>query len=130
VPLGIALLAWSARLHAPRRAALRLIGASAIAAGFVAAGMTADWAAYEPSDTYLVAILTGIANTVRIGLVGCVLATVFGVAFGLFQLSSNWLLRSFAAALTDVLRNVPLLLIAMFWYALLLNRGFRPRARR
>jgi general L-amino acid transport system permease protein len=121
VPLGIALLALAARLNAPRRAALRLVGASAIGAGLVVAAFAADWTAYEPSDSYLVAILTGIANTVRVGLVGCVLATVFGVAFGLFQLSSNWLLRSFAAALTDVLRNVPLLLIAMFWYALLLN---------
>jgi len=128
IPLGLAVLVWAARRHgdesraARRRLATpRLLGSAFVGVGILAAALASDWASYEPSDSYLVAILTGIANTLHVAGIGCVLATVFGTVFGLCQLSTNWLLRMLSSGLTDVLRNVPLLLIVMFWYALLLN---------
>ncbi len=128
VPIGLALLVWSARQRRLEAAAaakwepvLRLLAGGLVGAGILAAVRGSDWAAYAPSDSYLVAILAGIANTLRVAAIGCGLAAVFGTVLGRAQLSTNWLLRTLASGLTDFLRNVPLLLIVMFWYALLMN---------
>src|SRR5207248_4226459 len=98
-----------------------LLAGGLVGAGILAAVLGSDWAIYTPSDSYLVAILAGIANTLRVAAIGCGLAAVFGTVLGLAQLSTNWLLRTLAGGLADFLRNVPLLLIVMFWYALLIN---------
>ncbi len=128
IPAGLILFLWSVRGRGDgiggrrsRRAALRLLAGALIAVGIVAAATAPDWATYQPTDSYLFAILTGVANTLHVAVIGCLLAAVFGAVFGLCQLSTNWLLRALSGGLTDLLRNVPLLLIVMFWYALLLN---------
>ena len=71
---------------------------------------------YEPSDTYLRAFWVGIVNTLRVSIIGIICATLLGLLFGIARLSSNWLIRTIAAAYVECFRNIPLLLQILFWY--------------
>jgi general L-amino acid transport system permease protein len=75
--------------------------------------------AYSPKDTYLWAFIVGIANTLRVAVVGIVLATILGTIIGISRLSANWLLSRLAAVYVEVLRDIPLLLQLLFWYVLM-----------
>ena len=89
------------------------------------------WLPYSPKDIYLWAFVVGIANTLRVAVIGIVLATVLGTMIGVARLSANWLLSRLAAVYVEVLRDIPLLLQLLFWYVLMQGlpsaRGaFRP----
>jgi general L-amino acid transport system permease protein len=71
---------------------------------------------YQPTDTYARAFLVGIVNTLRVALLGIILATILGVALGIGRLSSNWLLRRLAAAYVEIIRNTPLAVQLIFWF--------------
>ena len=71
---------------------------------------------YDPSDTYLKAFWVGILNTLSVSIIGIVCATFIGLLFGIARLSSNWLIRTIAAAYVECFRNIPLLLQIIFWY--------------
>lgn len=73
---------------------------------------------YAPSDSYAYAFVVGIANTLRVAVTGIILATILGVILGISRLSSNWLLRNTAMVYVEIVRNVPLLLQLLFWFAL------------
>src|SRR3974390_3933144 len=77
------------------------------------------WLPYTPKDTYLWAFIVGIVNTLRVAVIGIVLATVLGTIVGIARLSSNWLLSRLAAVYVEVLRAIPLLLQLLFWYVLM-----------
>lgn len=62
------------------------------------------------------ALLVGVQNTIKVSLLGIVLATVLGVAIGVARLSSNWLVRRAAALYVETFRNIPVLVIILFWY--------------
>jgi general L-amino acid transport system permease protein len=85
------------------------------------AGMpiTDTWLSYSPKDTYLHAFIVGIVNTLRVAVIGIVLATIVGTAVGIARLSSNWLLSRLAAVYVEVLRDIPLLLQLLVWYVLM-----------
>src|SRR5579871_25186 len=74
---------------------------------------------YNPRDTYLWAFVVGIVNTLRVAVIGIVLATVVGTMVGIARLSANWLLSRLAAVYVEVLRSIPLLLQLLFWYVLM-----------
>jgi general L-amino acid transport system permease protein len=76
---------------------------------------------YDDSKPYLIAILTGVMNTIKVSFIGCVLATILGLFIGIARLSSNWLIAKLAATYVEVFRNIPLLLQMLFWYFLVLN---------
>jgi general L-amino acid transport system permease protein len=63
------------------------------------------------------AIRIGVINTLRVSLIGIVLATVLGTLIGMARLSGNWLLSNAARVYVEAIRNVPLLLIVIFSYA-------------
>lgn len=71
---------------------------------------------YSPADSYARAILVGLVNSLRVTVIGIVLATIFGLVAGIAQLSSNWLVRKLAVVYVEIFRNVPLLLQLFFWY--------------
>lgn len=71
---------------------------------------------YQPTDTYSRAFLVGIANTLRVSVIGIILATALGILVGLGRLSSNWLLRVVAGGYVAIIRNTPLLVQLIFWY--------------
>ena len=75
---------------------------------------------YDPAvHTYGRAIWIGVLNTLRVAVVGVVLATLLGTVIGVARLSHNWLVSRLAAVYVEVIRDVPLLLQLLFWYGLL-----------
>jgi general L-amino acid transport system permease protein len=71
---------------------------------------------FDSADSYAKAYLTGLSNTLRVALLGIVLATITGTLVGIGRLSRNFLIRSLCTAYVEVFRNVPLLLQLFIWY--------------
>jgi general L-amino acid transport system permease protein len=71
---------------------------------------------YTPRDSYLWAFAAGIANTLRVSVLGIVLATLLGTAVGVGRLSRNALVRALCTGYVEVLRNIPLLIQLFAWY--------------
>ncbi len=74
---------------------------------------------YSPTDTYFRALMVGLLNTLKVAVVGIVLATILGTLIGIARLSKNWLLSRVAGIYIEVIRDLPLLLQLLFWYAIL-----------
>jgi len=71
---------------------------------------------YDPSRSFGYALLVGLLNTLKVSLVGVVLATFLGLAAALARLSSNWLVSTLAGIYINIIRNVPLLVQLFIWY--------------
>jgi general L-amino acid transport system permease protein len=76
---------------------------------------------YQPTDSVGRALLVGIANTVKVSALAALLGTILGLAVGIGRMSRNPLLQRLMLAYVELLRNVPLLLYLLFWYALIIN---------
>ena len=74
---------------------------------------------YSPTDTYFRALLVGVLNTLKVAVVGVVLATLLGTVIGIARLSRNWLVGRIAAGYVEVIRDLPLLLLLLFWYTIM-----------
>jgi len=119
VGIAVAIVAWlwSNAIHN--------LSVRRISTGFAFLGREAGmpiidtWLPYSPKDTYLRAFIVGLTNTLRVAVIGIVLATVLGTLVGIARLSSNWLLSRLAAVYVEVLRDVPLLLQLLLWYVLM-----------
>jgi general L-amino acid transport system permease protein len=119
VGIAVAIVAWlwSNAIHN--------LSVRRIATGFAFLGreagmpITDTWLPYSPRDTYLRAFIVGLVNTLRVAVIGIVLATALGTAIGIARLSSNWLLSRLAAVYVETLRDIPLLLQLLFWYVLM-----------
>src|SRR3954469_20832013 len=82
---------------------------------------------YGAADSYWHALLIGLTNTLAVGAIGIVTATVVGFLVGLGRLARNPVLAGVAAAYVEFLRNVPLLVQLFFWYALITEGLPHPR---
>jgi general L-amino acid transport system permease protein len=82
---------------------------------------------YDATSTYGKAFTVGLLNTLRVALLGIVLATILGTIMGVARLSKNWLIAKMASAYVEVMRNVPLLLQLFFWYSVI--TGILPAVR-
>ncbi len=71
---------------------------------------------YQTTDSYWRALQVGVLNTVKVAVVGIVLATLLGTFAGIAVLSNNWLLSRIAAGYIDLIRNTPLLVQLFFLY--------------
>ncbi|BBA78892.1 amino acid ABC transporter permease [cyanobacterium endosymbiont of Rhopalodia gibberula] len=71
---------------------------------------------YSSTDSYGRAVLVGLLNSLRVMIIGIVLAFIVGITVGLGRLSDNWLVRKIASIYVEILRNTPLLLQLFFWY--------------
>jgi general L-amino acid transport system permease protein len=69
-----------------------------------------------PEDTYARAFVVGIINTLRVTLIGIVLASLLGLFAGIARLSNNWLLSRLAGLYVEIIRSTPLLVQLFFWY--------------
>jgi general L-amino acid transport system permease protein len=69
---------------------------------------------YDPSDAYRQALLVGLLNTIRVTVLGIILATILGTLAGIARLSDNWLVSSISSWYVDLFRNTPLLLQLFF----------------
>ena len=77
------------------------------------------WLPYESIDPYWKAFLAGIVNTLRVAIIGIVLATFLGTALGIGRYSRNALLRGLCYGYVELFRNIPVLLQLLMWYLLL-----------
>lgn len=76
---------------------------------------------YNTNDPYWRALVIGFLNTLKVSLVGVVLATLLGILVGVLRLSPNWLLRQLASAFVEVVRNTPLAVQIVFWFTAILT---------
>ncbi len=75
---------------------------------------------YDPAEsTYGRALLVGVLNTLKVSVVGIVLATILGTLIGIGRLSKNWLVARLTAFYVEIIRDLPLLLQLLFWYTIL-----------
>ncbi|TFF25281.1 amino acid ABC transporter permease [Jiella endophytica] len=72
--------------------------------------------AYSSNDTYGHAIVVGIINTLIISAAGITLATILGFVVGIGRLSGNFLIRMLSTVYVETFRNIPPLLVILFWY--------------
>jgi general L-amino acid transport system permease protein len=118
---SVVLIIWYFAANAARNMAERHI-----ASGFGFLGLNApipigeSLIEYIPSvSTYGRALLVGILNTLKVAVVGCVVATIWGTLLGVGRLSKNWLVAKLTAIYVETLRDIPLLLQLFFWYGLM-----------
>ena len=78
---------------------------------------------YDPTDVNGYAFWVGIVNTIRVAVIGIVLATVIGTIVGVARLSNNWLVKKLAGIYVEVIRNIPLLVQLFFWYFAVMLTG-------
>jgi general L-amino acid transport system permease protein len=71
---------------------------------------------YTPANTFGYAFMVGLLNTLRISVLGVILATILGTIIALSRLSSNWLLSRIALVYIEFHRNIPLLVLLFIWY--------------
>ncbi len=104
----------------------RNLAARHIATGFGFLGRTAGIPIGEQpipynsaTDTFAKALLEGILNTLKVAVVGIILATIWGTLIGIGRTSRNWLVARLTAIYVETLRDIPVLLQLLFWYTLL-----------
>lgn len=74
-------------------------------------------------------VLVGIKNTLLAALFGITLAAVFGLVVGLARLSQNWLAARLATLYVEFFRNIPPLVIIIFFAFALFTYGPLPNLR-
>lgn len=71
---------------------------------------------YDEADSFRYAFYVGILNTLRVAILGIIVATALGVVLGVSRLSTNWLVSKAAGLYIEIFRNIPLLIQLFFWY--------------
>ncbi len=71
---------------------------------------------YDEARTFGYAFIVGVLNTLKVALVGVVLATLLGIVAAVARLSTNWLVSKIASVYIEIIRNIPLLVQLFFWY--------------
>ena len=71
---------------------------------------------YSPDRSYLYALYVGFLNTMVVAGIGIAAATIIGFLVGIGRLSRNWLIRQISTVYVEVFRNIPPLLVILFWY--------------
>ena len=70
---------------------------------------------YSREKTYARAFLVGLLNTFQVAFLGILFATALGILIGVMRLSTNFLINRIAAVYIDFFRNIPLLVLLIFW---------------
>ena len=76
---------------------------------------------YTSNDNRWMAYFTGMINTIRICIVGIILATLLGTVMGVARLSKNVLFSTISLVYVETLRNTPLLIQIIFWQIVFLK---------
>ena len=80
--------------------------------------ITAGPLSYSSRDSYSRAVALGLVNTLRVAILGILIATLLGLAVGFARLSKISIVSASARAYVEIMRNTPLLLQLLFWYSL------------
>ncbi|WP_377810235.1 ABC transporter permease subunit [Azospirillum sp. A29] len=73
---------------------------------------------YSPTDSFAWAYVVGIGNTLMISALAILFATLFGLFIGLARRAAHPMLSGVAGVFVTVIRNTPLIVQLLFWYAL------------
>lgn len=73
---------------------------------------------FESNQSYFKAFMVGLVNTLRVAVLGIVLAALWGTLLGVARFSRNALVRGLSQAYVEFFRNVPILLQLLMWYLL------------
>ncbi|MDE0534587.1 MAG: ABC transporter permease subunit [Albidovulum sp.] len=82
---------------------------------------------YSSRSSHLRASAIGLMNTLLVAVLGCALATVIGLVFGVLRLSKNWVIARLMTVYIEVFRNVPVLLWIVFYMAIIIEVLPAPR---
>jgi general L-amino acid transport system permease protein len=74
---------------------------------------------FDSGESYLQAFLVGVTNTLRVAVVGIILATLLGTMLGVGRFSRNALVRGLCLCYVEFFRNIPVLLQLLMWYVVL-----------
>jgi general L-amino acid transport system permease protein len=83
---------------------------------------------YNSQDSHLRAGFIGLLNTLLLAFLGCITATVLGVAIGVLRLSKNWLVARVMTAYIEMFRNVPVLLWIIVIFSIMIEVMSPPSA--
>jgi general L-amino acid transport system permease protein len=84
-----------------------------VQAGFALADTPIE---YSPNDAISRAVQVGYVNTLRVSLLGIVLASILGLVIGVARLSGNWMVRKVSQVYVELFRNTPVPLQVIFWW--------------
>lgn len=73
------------------------------------------------NDSYARTLTIGFMNTVFLGFLTIVLSTILGFLIGTFRDARNPALKTAATVFIQIFRNIPLILQAIFWYAIVIH---------
>jgi general L-amino acid transport system permease protein len=118
VVVSLGLAAIMRRIAAARGAAATLALVAAFALVVLAANrlVAPEVVSFAADRSFLLAIATGLANTIKVAALGIVLASVVGFLVGIARMAANPLVRGTATVYVELFRNVPLLIQIFFWY--------------
>ncbi|AOW12609.1 amino acid ABC transporter permease [Hydrogenophaga crassostreae] len=71
---------------------------------------------YDVMSTYWTAFGIGLANTLKVAIIGIVLATLLGTLLGIGRFSTNFLVRKICYVYVEIFRNIPVYLQLLIWY--------------
>ncbi len=71
---------------------------------------------YDALDPYWKAFLVGILNTLRVAVLGVLLATILGTLIGIGRFARNAIVRGLCYAYVEFFRNIPVLIQLLMWY--------------
>lgn len=78
---------------------------------------------FDPRSPVRSMIWVGVKNTLAAASVGITIAVVLGTLIGIARLSTNWLVAKLAMIYVEVFRNIPPLLIIIFFGAAVFTNG-------
>ena len=70
---------------------------------------------YSREKTYARAFMVGLLNTFQVAFLGIIFATALGIVIGVMRLSTNFLINRIASVYIEIFRNIPLLVLLIFW---------------
>jgi general L-amino acid transport system permease protein len=71
---------------------------------------------YDALDPYWKSFLIGLLNTLRVAIIGIVMATIIGTVLGVGRFSRNAIVRGLCYGYVELFRNIPVLLQLLVWY--------------
>jgi His/Glu/Gln/Arg/opine family amino acid ABC transporter permease subunit len=115
--VAVAIVAWIAFQFGPR------VSQASFAFLYDKAGWDIPFSflPYSSGDPYWWVFVVGLTNTIGTGAIAICTATLVGFGVGVARLSRNHLLADLGRVYVDVVRNIPLILQAAFWYAVVLH---------
>ena len=78
---------------------------------------------FNPRSPVTDMILVGLKNTFLAGFFGIILASIVGLIVGIARLSTNWLVAKLAMLYVEIFRNIPPLVIIVFFGAAMFTAG-------